>query len=627
VAGTTSFTAVDDGRRIEVRRDAEVPDEFWRRVRAEWGQLGSEPNAAVLVPTELFAARHSWLPEVGRRYGVSVQIDPPVRTLLARAREERQRLVEIRSDPPDIDPERLREELHGGRFIRDLLPFQERDASKLLAIENGANFSVPGAGKTSVELAVYEAERLAGRVEQLLVIAPLSSLDTWMEEADLSLRPAPVIDRFVGSEIPGDIELLLVNYQRLMGSYQAVASWALRRPTLVVLDEAHRMKRGRDGEWGRACLDLAFLAARRDILTGTPAPQHPSDLVALFDFLWPGQAMRILPEEAMVPQPESAQVGRVTERIAPLFARTTKVELNLRPPTKQVIKVPLVGIHRQIYESLRQRFSVLTRTQRERLELSSWSSTVMYLLEAATNPALLPAGSSNGDPIEFRHPPLPIPPDSSLHDLVADYAQYEVPAKFVQLAALVDRLRGEDLKVLVWSNFVRNLEILEKMLAFHEPALVHGGIPSEVTQPNSPRVREHELIRFREDPNCGVLLANPAAMGEGVSLHHECHHAVYLERTFNAGQYLQSVDRIHRLGMKAGVETTIHFLVTEETVDETVADRIEIKAQNLGLMLDDSAIATMALPDDEDIGQPLDVGGDSDIEALFEHLRGDADRG
>jgi SNF2 family DNA or RNA helicase len=420
VAGTAFFSAVEDGRRIEVRRDGDVPDEFWRRVRAEWGQSGPDPNVAVLVPTELFAARHGWLPAVGRRYEIGVELDPVVRSLLAKTRREQERLREIRSDPAEVSDDLVVERLAGGRFFRELLPFQARDASKLLSIDHAANFSVPGAGKTSVELAVYEAERLAGRVEQLLVIGPLSSFEAWIEEAGLSLRPAPKIHRFAGQGVPADAELLLINYQRLIASYDAVADWVLRRPTLVVLDEAHRMKRGRDGEWGRACLDLAFLATRRDVLTGTPAPQHPSDLVALLDFLWPGQAMRILPDEAMLPQPEPVQVGLVTREIAPLFARTTKIELELPEPLKQVVKVPLDDVHGQIYESLRQRFSVLARTQRERLELSSWSSTVMYLLEAATNPALLPAGSASGDPIEFRHPPLSIPPDSSLHDLIAD---------------------------------------------------------------------------------------------------------------------------------------------------------------------------------------------------------------
>jgi SNF2 family DNA or RNA helicase len=119
-----------------------------------------------------------------------------------------------------------------------------------------------------------------------------------------------------------------------------------------------------------------------------------------------------------------------------------------------------------------------------------------------------------------------------------------------------------------------------------------------------------------------VLLANPAALGEGVSLHQVCHDAIYLERTFNAGQYLQSVDRIHRLGLAPDVETTIYFLVTEETIDELVARRIEIKAKNLGTMLDDPAIATMALPDADDVGDPIDVGDSGDIAALFDHLRG-----
>jgi len=621
VPAIVTFTTADNGRRVEVGRSPEVSDEFWRRLRAEWGQLGSNPNAAISVPTELFVARHGWLPEVGRRFGIQAELDEGVRDLLGRVATERRRLQEVKAAPPRAEADTLETRLRGGRFVRELMPFQERDGAELLAIDNGANFSVPGAGKTTVELAVYEAERSAGRVEQLLVVAPLSGFEAWVVESAVCLSPAPLVHAYSGSPPPLETEILLVNYQRLSSSYEAIAAWTSSRPTLVVLDEAHRMKRGRDGEWGRACLDLAFLARRRDVLTGTPAPQHPSDLIALLDFLWPGQALRILPAAALRAQPAPADVARITPEIAPLFVRTTKAELQLREPEMQMVPVPLEGLHRQIYDSLRRRFSELARTQRERVELSSWASTVMYLLEAATNPALLPAGSAGDDPIEFRHPPLPIPADSSLHELIAEYAQYETPAKFVQLAALLEDLNREGRKVLVWSNFVRNLETLERMLGRYEPALVHGGIPSEVTQPDASRTRERELTRFRDDPACGVLLANPAALGEGVSLHYACHDAVYLERTFNAGQYLQSVDRIHRLGLPVDAETTIHLLVSEGTIDEAVSARIELKAENLGLMLDDPSIATMALPDEDDVGLPIEVG---DVAALFEHLRGDA---
>ena len=87
------------------------------------------------------------------------------------------------------------------------------------------------------------------------------------------------------------------------------------------------------------------------------------------------------------------------------------------------------------------------------------------------------------------------------------------PPSCAARGASVDRLRAEGRKILVWSNFVRNLETMERMLARHQPAMVHGGIPSEVSTPSAARTREREIARFRRDDACGVLLANPAAMG------------------------------------------------------------------------------------------------------------------
>jgi len=624
---TLKFTALDDGRLVEVRRNEEVSDDFWRLVRAEWGQNGHRPSVAIYVPIEEFASRNRWLGPACKSFRVGIQWDEPTRAVLRERRAEATRLPEIRRTNPTLDIGEARARAVGsGRFTRSMKPFQERDLAKLLALDHGANFSVPGAGKTTVELAVYQAERDAGRVHQLLVVAPLSAFDAWMVDSADCLSPAPPLHRFDGGTIPHDTELLLVNYQRLAGSYSQIAAFVARAPTLVVLDEAHRMKRGRDGEWGTACLDLAFLATRRDVLSGTPAPQHPSDMLAILDFLWPGQARQVMPGAALATVPPPSAITLVSDAIRPLFVRTTKHELNLREPIKRVIPVELTGLHQQIYDSLRRRYAgVIAATQRDRLDMAAWGDVIMYLLEAATNPALLPAGSSSNDPIEFRHPPLDVPEGSPLRRLIADYAMYETPAKFIQLAAKVKELRDENRKVLVWSNFVRNLETLERQFAAYQPALVHGGIPSEISQPAAPRVREREIERFRHDEACGVLLANPAAMSEGISLHQVCHDAIYLDRTFNAGQFLQSVDRIHRLGLDPAIDTTIYFLETQNTIDQTVNARVERKARNLGTMLDDPGLATMALPDDEDYGSPIDVGDNDDIAALFAHLRGEPD--
>ncbi|MFL5350689.1 MAG: DEAD/DEAH box helicase [Hyalangium sp.] len=607
---------------ITVERGADVPEDFWLRVQTEWGTSGRYSADVLETPLELFLSRLDWLKPTCQLHGVSVEWDERCKELLRAAIAEKQALRQSLSTPQPQDEGAAAARLERSRFFRELRPFQRRDLARLLSLRNGANFSVPGAGKTTVAYAIYEAERVAGRVARLLVVAPLSAFEAWEQEAVASLRPPPRVHRYGGGPIPGDCEVLLINYQRLAASMESLSAWLSARPAHLILDEAHRMKKGQAGQWGAACLRLSQLAARRDILTGTPAPQGTGDLEALFNFLWPGQARRLLPAAALSRNPPPDAGAQVARAIAPLFARTTKRELGLRAPQFNVLLVPMGKIHAQIYKALRDQYDgQFPLERRARLDLAQMGQVVMYLLEAATNPALLAVGASEYDPLEFRHPPLSIPEGSPLPRLLADYGTYETPRKFVELARLVRDNARLGRKTLVWTHFVRNLQILERQFAGLNPAVIHGGIPPAQSATGSGRTREQELARFREEPSCAVLLANPAATSEGISLHHWCHDAVYLERTFNAGQYLQSVDRIHRLGLGPDQETRITFLVSEGTIDEVVDRRVGEKAERLGTMLDDPDIRTMALPDDDDYGAALD--SEEDLVALFAHLRGD----
>ncbi len=612
---------LEDETAVRLLRGSDVPEEVWLQVRAEWGSSGRDVATKLIVPLERFLARRAAFRRLAQRTRVAVSLDENIKKLVKRANDDQLSLKQALDGLEPIDVGALSRRLTGGRFTRELLEFQNRDLGHLLALSHGANFSVPGAGKTTVSYAIYEAERLAGRVERMLVIAPLSAFDAWQEEAKNCFCIPPKVYRFEGGSIPGAAEVTLVNYQRLNDSYETLAAWISERSALVILDEAHRMKRGWGGQWGTACLTLAYLAHRRDILTGTPAPQSPRDFVALLDFLWPTQALRILPTAALAAQPPPDAGTRVSRAIAPLFVRTTKDDLDLPAVKHHPIVLPLEGLHRHIYMALRDQYAGGFRLDRlARRDLLAMGKIVMYLLEAATNPKLLTAGSLEGsDPDVFRHPPLAIPEGSELADLIERYNEFETPQKFRELGRLVKDNADRGKKTLVWSNFVRNLKLLRRQFAAYEPALIHGGIPA--FDPAAPVDREREIARFRSDPDCLLLLANPAAVGEGISLHKECHDAIYLERTFNAGQYLQSVDRIHRLGLAQDTETNISFLLTDETIDFTVDRRVHDKAERLGDMLDDPDMVAAALPNDEDYGPPLD--NDFDVEELFRHLRGE----
>jgi SNF2 family DNA or RNA helicase len=612
---------------IEVGRGAGVEDDFWHALPLRLGAMPSRDGGTVLrVPVERFLAARLWLRDHCLSYQVGLELDDRVRFLLRRAQDEN-RDVQERLELPHAtgDPAVVEASLLGSesRFVRSLREFQLRDLTKLLDLPHGANFSVPGAGKTAVTYALYEAERLRGRVKQLLVVSPISAFEAWETEADRCFASRPNVRRFGGS-VPTDAEVLLINYQRLKEPYFAeLTAWAFDRPTHIVLDEAHRMKRGQAGEWGRACLQLSHVAARRDILTGTPAPQSPRDFVALLDYLWPNQARAILPATALHPDPPLGSMQLVNEALAPLFVRTTKVELGLRPPALRVELVELEGLQAEIYDALRNRYAgMFDLTRADRTMLAQMGDVTMYLLEAAANPALLAGRTPDQGAIPFRYPSLAIPPGSSLAELIGRYHRHEIPLKFKKLAMMIDENARGGRKTLVWSNFVGNLLALERMLARYKPALVYGGVPSiDGPPPAGVRTREGELARFRSQSDCMVLLANPAALGEGVSLHETCHDAIYLDRTFNAGQYLQSLDRIHRLGLAPDTETRVTFLLTGGTIDERVDDRVAEKAERLGSMLNDPDLVTMALPDEEEYGEAIeDV---SDLSALFAHLRGD----
>lgn len=490
--------------------------------------------------------------------------------------------------------------LLGDGWIGDLTPFQLRDAARLLSLGHGANFSVPGSGKTRVSLAVYAAMREQGLAKRLLVVGPKSAYEAWQTERHLCFRMPP--RTAVMSRVPDyGAEVLLVNYERLSRAVPGLTSWLGAAPSMLVLDEAHRMKLGASGTYGSACLALGPAAARRLILTGTPAPNGARDLENLLSFVWPGRGKRVVSDAV-----HGGDLAYASNVLRPLFTRTTKRELGLPPFEPRVRYVSLPPIHREVYEALKGNFSA--RAEASRGDIEALGRAALRLLMAATSPALLLEGSSPYEPLAYRVPPLEATPGESLPVLLRDLPSYELSPKFHEAVRIVAANAAAGRKTIVWTTFVRNITTLAELLSPHSPAVIHGGTVD----------RDEEIRRFREDPDCVVLLSNPATLGEGISLHQICHDAVYVDRDFVAGRFLQSLDRIHRLGLAPGTETRVTVLVAEGTIDEVVQLRLEAKLEFMGSILDDPEVRQLADLVEEPVGS---VGLDlADIRELLKHL-------
>lgn len=534
----------------------------------------------------------------------SVAWDPQLAALATDSAKDAQAVAD-RLDPAadstgGVNPGQV-DGLLGRAWTAGLTAFQRRDIAKLLSLRHGANFSVPGAGKTRVGLAVFHALRQTKGIERLLVVGPKSCYESWQFENEECLDDPLRMDVFSRNADPA-ADSLIVNYERLDSAVNELGQWLAARPSMLLLDEAHRMKLGAQGTYGAACLALGPRARHRLILTGTPAPNGVKDLENLFGFVWPGHG-----RQKVIQAVAGGDLAKASRVLRPLFTRTTKGELGLPPVTTSLRPVPMPPLHQEVYEALIGRFSA--RAVGHESDFQALGKIIVYMLMAATSPALLSVGTTRHEPLSYQVPPLSVPEGTPLFELMRDLPSYEMSPKYQEVLAIVAENAAQGRKTLVWSTFIRSLNTLERILREFSPAMVHGGTED----------REAQIERFRSDPDCMVLLSNPATLGEGISLHHHCHDAVYVDRDFAAGRFLQSLDRIHRLGLAPETETRITVLASAGTIDEVVDQRLGDKLQFMGRILDDPAVQQLAdLEEEPAVGGGLDQ---RDLQALMGHLR------
>jgi SNF2 family DNA or RNA helicase len=499
---------------------------------------------------------------------------------------------------------------------RTLKDHQVAGLVKLVGWHHGANFSVPGAGKTTVTFALHLIAQAS--VPYLLVVAPRNAFLAWQEVIGECLRDDVAsqaeqtftilqADSDLGKLVRDGNARFLVSYEMMVRLEPAIASFLAQHPTHLVVDESHRMKAGYRSQRGSSLLRLSHLARRRDILSGTPMPQAPSDVQSQLDFLFPGAGLGDRIERG-----ESARIV-LGER----YVRTTKRDLDLPPRVQSFIDVDMNPAHLALYsivkDELRRRVSQLRRNASEILQARR---SVIRLLQISANPAsALRAMAGTHHSREQRA-------------LYAAVMAEGASAKVLRAEQMAREFARGDRKTLIWTIFTDTVEELSRRLADLNPVTIRGGVPTgDVEDYDS---REGRIERFRHDPNCRVMVANPAAASEGMSLHMQCHDAIYVDRSFNATHFLQSIDRIHRLGLPPGVETRIHVIrnrvpVGIGSIDRTVGRRLLAKIRALDDLLNDPDLRQLAL-DEEAAGDGVDYGIDvDDIDDLIREIESPGD--
>lgn len=508
--------------------------------------------------------------------------------------------------------------LECGFTKRTLKPFQIRDLSKLLALSNGANFSVPGAGKTTVTFALNLLTRQPG--QHLLIVAPKAAFQAWKDivgeciDAELApdqAEPFTVLDGSIektSKALSSGATRFIISYDLVIRQASVVANHFASVPTHLVLDESHRMKAGWNSQRGSFLLGIASLPIRRDILSGTPMPQGASDVESQLDFLWPGHGLGR--EVAFGKAPRDV--------LGNLYVRTTKKELGLLKPNYNFVDVAMDDGQLALYSIVRDEFlRSYAKSVSKGLgeaQLVKARRSVMRLLQLSVSPALALNAMANDD----------VNIASSIVDKVLEEGH---SAKLRQVMSDARKHAKLGQKTVIWTIFTGTINSLNSALADLNPVFIHGGVPSGEKEDDN--TREGKIRRFHEDDTCKVLIANPAAAGEGISLHTVCHNALYVDRSYVSTHYLQSIDRIHRLGLPPDQETDIFIYRSKApaqigSIDMSVSRRLTEKIRNMQILLDDPDLHELALSE-EQADDPIDYDvGVQDIIDLITELENKA---
>lgn len=493
---------------------------------------------------------------------------------------------------------------------RRLYRLQYLSAFHLAFAQNACNFSVPGAGKTSIVYGAYSylrnlSEDNGKYVDKILVICPISAFGPWIDEYESCYGVKPDCMRISG-EIPKDEkksyfysmhpkELTLISYHSTVNLKNDLEFYLKNNNVLVVLDEAHKIKNTNGGIIAQTINDLSEFPKAKFVLTGTPMPNSYKDLYNIFKFIWPTKDIiryNLNQLEHMTVNKNDERVDDLINNVKPFFIRIRKGDLADMPiPIEnEPIKVKMGQYQREVYSFIASKIKydieelAYTEVKKELVK-----AKLVRLMQVAANPSLLVNPIRTiGTEMEFNIDGFN---ESSIVKTVENYMSLETPPKFEACYELVKKIRDRGEKVVIWTTYIGNLEGVEKYLNSKgiNTVSVYGDTPIE-SNDSEVLTREQIIKEFKTNNEITALITNPFAVAESISLHKECHNAIYFERTFNAAHFIQSKDRIHRYGLNKDDVINYYYLVTDGSIDEKIHEVLLEKERRMREVIESEEI-------------------------------------
>lgn len=449
-------------------------------------------------------------------------------------------------------------------------PYQNEAFNAIKDLEYSAIFHEQGLGKTkiAIDLLLYWLNKKD--IDTVIIVTKKQLVQNWVDEFSVHTHIKPKVlsnnknDNFYVLNSP--VKVIVTNFETLSTDKNRILLFLKCRNVGIIVDESTKLKNP-DAKLTKDYFDLAPYFKRRTIMTGTPVANRPYDLWAQIFFLDSGASLgadynefkqntdlrndfesNLEKQELFLDT-----VSGIYEKIANFSVRETKKSCGLELPKKEYITI-YAEFEKQQFEMYQKIMKDLQIeiVKNEQLEIDDDSISLkrlIRLLQVASNPALL------------------------------DDQYMTESGKEIKLDQLLEEINNKNEKVIVWSNYIENINYFQKKYKKYNPRKIHGSMTIEE--------RNKSVDVFKKDGACKVLFATPQAAKEGLTLT-VANHVVFYDRGFNLDDYLQAQDRIHRISQKK--KCYVYNIMLENSIDEWVDKLLEAKQYAASLAQGDISI-------------------------------------
>uniref|UniRef100_A0A8C9EST8 Chromodomain helicase DNA binding protein 6 n=1 Tax=Pavo cristatus TaxID=9049 RepID=A0A8C9EST8_PAVCR len=437
-----------------------------------------------------------------------------------------------------------------------------------------------GLGKTIQSITFLSEIFLMGIHGPFLIIAPLSTITnwerefrTWTEMNAIVYHGSQISRQMIqqyemvyrdtqGNPLPGifKFQVVITTFEMILADCPELKKIQWR---CVVIDEAHRLK-------NRNCKLLEGLKLmaleHKVLLTGTPLQNSVEELFSLLNFLEPQQfpsETAFLEEFGDLKTEE--QVKKLQSILKPMMLRRLKddVEKNLAPKQETIIEVELTNIQKKYYRAiLEKNFSFLSKGANQH-NMPNLINTMMELRKCCNHPYLI-NGAEEKILEDFRKTHSPEAPDFQLQAMI------QAAGKLVLIDKLLPKLIAGGHKVLIFSQMVRCLDILEDYL-IQRRRYTYERIDGRVRG----NLRQAAIDRFcKPDSDRFVFLLCTRAGGLGINLT-AADTCIIFDSDWNPQNDLQAQARCHRIGQSKAVK--VYRLITRNSYEREMFDKASLK--------------------------------------------------